>query len=71
MANAWVLAHCSFFSEIGCHLENMCFPSLKKNWNAKINICLLHGGHLQIFFSELSFGLESSLCGTRPDSTVT
>ena len=25
----------------------------KKFWNAKINICMLHGGHLQINFSEL------------------
>jgi len=25
----------------------------KKFWNAKINICLLHGGHLQICFSVL------------------
>ncbi len=29
----------------------------KKFWNAKINICMLHGGHLQICFSELSTGI--------------
>jgi hypothetical protein len=27
----------------------------KKFWNVKINICMLHGGHLQICFSEFPF----------------
>jgi hypothetical protein len=27
----------------------------KKFWNAKINICTLHGGHLQICFLEFAF----------------
>ncbi len=34
-------------------------PHSKKFWNAKINICMLHGEHLQICFSEFSFWMFS------------